>query len=214
MNEGLSHLAEELGSLHYDSLGDQTMRSRFQIGNLYNAYLYLREPHAHHLLTDVATGTIEERGAGWLFIRWLLDRYGAGTSRALVQTSLVDVLNVQAAAGGTPIETLLTRWALALYVSDLPGFTPPAEIPYTSWRFRTTFGSLHQQNPATFPLPFPLTPDSSIGATVLLTGTLQAGSGAFVQPRQLGNGEAFGLTFSASGASASSGPQLTVLRLH
>lgn len=213
LNEALSHLAEELGSMHYDSLGDATLRSRFQIGNLYNAYLYLREPNAHHLLTDVSTGTIEERGAGWLFVRWLLDRYGPATSRALVQTPLLDVLAVQSATGGTPIETLLTRWGLALYVSDLPNFTAPAEIPYTTWRFRTTFNSLHQQDPQNFPLPFPLVPDSSIGGAVLLTGEIQAGSGAYVQPRQLANGDAFALTFSASGAGSSSGPQLTVLRL-
>ena len=213
LNEGLSHLAEELGGMHYDSLGDQTWKSRFQIGNLYNAYQYLLEPNAHHLLVTDATGTLEERGAAWLFVRWLLDRYGANTSRALVQTPLIDVLAVQQAAGNTPIETLLTRWALALYVSDLPNFTPPAAIPYTSWHFRTTYASLHQQDPSNFPLPFPLTPDSSIGATVLLTGTLQAGSGAYVQPRQLANGDAFSLTFTV-GAAASAGPQVTVLRLH
>jgi len=212
LNEAMSHLAEELASLHYDSLGDTTWKSRFQIGNLYNAYQYLVEPNAHYLLVTDATGTLEERGAGWLFVRWLLDRYGAGTSRQLVQTPQVGVLAVQEATGA-PVESLLTRWALALYVSDLPGFTPPPEVPYTSWRFRTTFASLHQQDPADFPAEFPLVPDSSLGGDVLLTGTLRAGSGAYVLPRQAAGGDAFALTFSV-GAGALAGPQVTVLRLH
>jgi hypothetical protein len=213
LNEAMSHVAEELGSLHYDSLGDQTMRSRFQIGNLYNAFRYLREPHEHNLLTDVATGTLEERGAGWLFARWLLDRYGDLRTRDLVQTPLVDVAAVRAAAGGVPIESLLARWAMALYVSDLPGFTPPANVPYTSWRFRTTYASLNRQAPANFPVAFPLTPDSGLGGTVLQSGNLKAGSAAYVLPQQAAGGPSFALTFRAAGAPASSGPQLTVLRL-
>jgi len=211
LNEAMSHLAEELAGLHYDSLGDQTWKSRFQIGDLYNAYKYLTEPNAHFLLVTDATGTLEERGAGWLFVRWLVDRYGANLSRTLVQTPQVGVLAVQQATGA-PIESLLTRWALALFVSDLPGFTPPAGIPYTSWHFRTTFLSLHQQDPADFPAVFPLTPDSSVGAAVLLTGNLQAGSGAYVMPQQPAGGGAFALTFSA-GVNALAGPQVTVLRL-
>jgi hypothetical protein len=213
LNEALSHLAEELGYEYYDSIGDATWRTRFQIGNLFNAYRYLEEPHAHYLLVTDATGTLEERGAGWLFVRWLLDRYGDGVSSALVQTPLLGVLAVQAATGNTPIEDLLTRWGLALYVSDLPNFTPPANVAYTSWHFRTTYASLNQQDPANFPKPYPLTPDSSTGGDVLLTGTLRAGSGAYVRPRQGANGEPFALTFSA-GAGASAGPQVTVLRLH
>jgi hypothetical protein len=213
LNEALSHLAEELGSRHYDSLGDQTWRTRFQIGNLYNAYQYLEAPHQHYLIVTDAQGTLEERGAGWLFVRWLLDRYGENVAAALVQTPLLGVLAVQQATGGTPIESLLTRWGLALFVSDLPGFTPPAGIAYTSWRFRTTYASLHQQDPLNFPRAFPLAPDSSAGASVLLTGTLRSGSGAYVQPRQGANGDPFSLTFSV-GTNASAGPQVTVLRLH
>ncbi len=213
LNEALSHLAEELGSDYYDSIGDQTWRSRFQIGNLYNAYQYLEAPHQHYLLVTDATGTLEERGAGWLFVRWLLDRYGAQVAGDLVQTASRGVLAVQEATGDVPIEDLLTRWGLALFVSDLPGFTPPAGIAYTSWQFRTTFASLHQQDPANFPKAFPLTPDSSAGAGVLVTGPLRSGSGAYVQPRQGANGGPFALTFSV-GTSASAGPQVTVLRLH
>src|SRR2546426_1602345 len=49
--------------------------------------------------------------------------------------SLSGAVNV-AAQTGHAFDTTVTRWALANWVSDLPGFTAPPELQYTSWHFR------------------------------------------------------------------------------
>ena len=215
LNEAMSHLAEELGGEHYDSLNDQVTKSSYEFGDVYNAYNFLLAPNEHALITDNGAGTLEERGAGFLFLRYLADQFGPGITQTLEQTNNLGVLNVQAATGNTPIESLLTRWSLALYVDDLPGFSAPAALHYTSWNFRTTFASLHSQDPTDFPKAWPLTPDSSYGSAVQLNGPIHSGSPAYVLPRQQANASAFDLSFQVTGVSAAvAGPQLSIIRLH
>jgi len=101
-------------------------------------------------------------------------------------------------------------------VSDLSGFTAPPELTYTSWHFRHTFASLHLQDPADFPLPFPLIPTAGAASAVNLTGTLQAGSGTYDRALQAPSGPAFSLRFSRDGSTAlpaSIASRLSVIRL-
>jgi hypothetical protein len=69
LNEAMSHLAEELGALAFRDAGDQQAFSEYAIGNLYNAFQYLKAPGAQFLAYDLGTGTLAERGSGWLFLR-------------------------------------------------------------------------------------------------------------------------------------------------
>jgi hypothetical protein len=215
LNEALSHLAEELGGRHYDSLRIDTTASRFYIGNLYNAFKYLKDPLASAVVTTTGPGELTERGAEWLFVRYLVDRFGAQTSHDLVNTSSQGATNV-AAATGTAFATLLGHWALAVYASDYPGFTAPAELRYASWRFRTTFADLNAQRPTYFDRVFPLVPFSGTGGAVSVTGTLRSGSGAFVLATQAPDGRSFELDFSPSAGStfpSATGAQIAVVRL-
>jgi hypothetical protein len=215
LNEAMSHLAEELGGLHYDSLNIDSTASRFVLGNIYNAGLFLANPEAVTVVADAGNGELEERGAGWLLLRYLVDRFGPTISRTLEQTAQTGGANVQAATG-TAFETLLGRWLLALYVSDLPGFSAPPELRYTSWNFRTTFASLHAQDPQDFPFAFPLRPDSGNGQSAGFSGTLGAGSGAYLRVKQVTSSPAFGLTFRGpnGGALPATGfPQLAIVRV-
>jgi hypothetical protein len=215
LNEALSHLAEELGGQYYDSLGIDTTASRFYIGNLYNAFKYLRDPLASAVVTTTGPGELAERGAVWLFVRYLVDRFGAQTSRDLVNTSSLGAANV-AAVTGTPFATLLGHWALAIYASDQPGFTAPAELRYASWHFRTTFADLNAQSPSDFDRVFPLVPYSGTGGAVSVTGTLRSGSGAFVVATQAPDGRSFELDFRpATGGTfpTAAGAQVAVVRL-
>jgi len=214
LNEALSHLAEELGGLHYDSVGVTTTASRFYIGDLYNAAKYLHDPPLWAPVTETPPGELAERGAAWLFVRYLTDRFGTQVPRALVGTGLLGKANVEAATGAA-FADLLGRWALALYVSDLPGFTAPADLKFAKWRFRTTFGSLHAQNPTDFDRAFPLIPLTATGANVAVSGTLKSGTGAFVVVTQAA-GPGFSLSFrtpAGAGFPANAGAQLAVVRL-
>lgn len=215
LNEGMSHLAEELGGLHYDSLGVDSTASRFFIGNLYNAYGFLADPGAVAVVTETPPGSLEERGGAWLFLRYLLDRYGPGLSSQLEQTTQVGAANIELATG-VPFETLLGRYMLALYLTDLPGFTAPPELSYSNWNFRATYASLHSQSAADFPLAFPLHPDSGNGSAAFTNGKVSAGSGAYLLVQQAANGPSFSLAFRASSGlamPASAGPQFAIARV-
>ena len=178
LNEAMSHLAEELGGLKLKEMGDNQAFSDFVIGDLYNAFQYLKSPGANFMLYDAGTGTLAERGGSWLFLRWLVDKFGPSIPRRLEETSLVGTANI-AGAAGEPVSRLLAQWFLANWVSDLPQFTAPERLRYETWSFRTTYGSLNQQQPSRFDRSYPLVPTQEISSTFASNGTLRAGSGDY-----------------------------------
>jgi hypothetical protein len=215
LNEALSHTAEELGGLHFEAQGRNDLFSQFAIGDIYNNYLYLQDPGTVYLFPNEGTGTLEERGAAWSFVRWLRDQYGEDLTRRLDETDRTGADNVVAAAN-MPFTTLVSQWFLANYVSDLPGFTPPQRLTYQTWHFRTTYQSLHDQQPANFPLPFPLVPLQFDGGTFAFSGTLLAGSGDYFRVVQTAGEKGFTVLLTNSGGGAlpaSIGARLNVIRI-
>lgn len=187
LNEGLSHYAEELGARQIpDELlsAPGSRFSQFIAGDLGNARRYLNDVEGNFLIEPgSSTGTLAERGANWLFVRWLADHFGTGGSstaltRALVQTTRLGAANVTAATG-VDFPSLVAQWQMANYLDDLSGFTPSnSRLQYLSWNFRRTFDSLHTVRPDTVAdAPYPLVPDSARDGTYLRRGVLRAGSG-------------------------------------
>ena len=211
LNEGMSHISEELAGLHFEGKGQDSLFSRFAIGDLYNGYLYLSTPGDVFTLPLSGTGSLEERGAGWLFLRWVLDQYGSGVTRRLVETGRSGADNVVAAVG-TPFDRLLTQWFLANWVSDLPGFTAPPRLTYTTWRLRTTYAGLYDQLPSRFSKPFPIDPPIVSPLTVRLDGTIHAGSGEYLRLRQEPGMRGFTLRMTQPGGAAL--PASVVARLN
>ncbi|MGA2383236.1 MAG: hypothetical protein ABSG61_07330 [Gemmatimonadales bacterium] len=217
LNEAMSHLAEELGGRHYDSVqADTETAARFLFGDLYNAYLYLLNPAANAVITTTGADGLEQRGAQWLFLRYLVDRYGAATTRRLEQTALTGDANVVAAAGSTGLAKLLGGWALALYVADLASFNPDPDLTYTHWRFRSTYDSLHVRDGVTFVRDFPLEPAAASGGSFAVSGTISSGSGSYLDIVLSAGEPSFTVTFTEPGGLALSGsgnPQLAIVRL-
>jgi hypothetical protein len=223
LNEGFSHYAEELGGRTY-APGTPEF-SRFMIGDLYNAYQYLDSTRNHFLLPTAGIGSLAERGAAWLFVRYLVDQYAADTTvaswnaftRQMLGTTDVGAANIANRTGDT-FTGVVTRWAMANWVSDLPGFPAPNQLKYRSWLFRTTYDSL-QADPqvgSSFPKGFPLTPTFSAGRAVNLTGTLHAGSGTYHRALQAPSTPGFTLLFSTgSGGPLDPAlvPRLNVIRI-
>jgi hypothetical protein len=222
LDEGLSHLAEELGGRSFLP-DDPTTFGNFMKGDVYNAYQFLDSSSTTYLVDSSTVPSLAARGAAWLFVRYLTDQFRADTSfaattvftRSLEQTSEVGGATV-ATATGTAFADLARRWILANYVSDLPGFSAPPELRYASWNLRATFDSLHTAFSITFPKPFPLTPTLSVENTLAITGTLYAGSGVYALVTQAPAGPGFTLLFSGPGGAAlpnTLGPTLNVIRL-
>lgn len=214
LDEGLSKYAEELAGRSYLP-GNNQQFSNYVIGDVFDAYQYLRAPSTSPLLIPEDTGSLAEIGASWLFTRYLVDHFGSGLPLKLHQTTLVGSANI-AAQTGQPFTTLVTRWALTNWVSDLPGFSPPGELQDTSWHFRTTFAALHAQDSTDFPLAYPLVPGAGAGGQVSITGTVTSGSGAYLRVFQAPSGPAFSLHFTRDGATALPAalvPRLDVIRI-
>jgi hypothetical protein len=215
LGEGLSHLSEELAAIRFESLGDQQLFSNFAIGNLYNAYIYLEGPGAHYVLGSQGTGTLEERGASWLFLRWVVDQFGDAVVRRMVETTLTGADNV-AGAAGEPFSRLLSEWFLANYVSDLSGFNTPPRLRYTTWSLRDVYADLHQQDAERFPTAFPLVPPGFTGGSFNVGGTLRSGSGDYYLVGQAPSGSGFTVSFTnpAGGSvSAAVTPRIEVIRI-
>ena len=187
LNEGLSHFAEELGGRLLGNGPGQGLASsrlvQFGINNLLNANDYLLDPEAHFLITpSSSTGTLEERGANWLFVRWLADHFatdtnGTSLTRQLVGTALLGSTNVEAATG-TTMSQLVPLWQLANYLDNLPGFAPAdPRLEYPSWDLRHIYDTLNFQRPDLVPREYPLLPDSTTTGSYSRSGTLRGGSG-------------------------------------
>lgn len=207
LNEGLSHLAEELGGRRVPSSscrGNDCL-SQFVLSDVSNAYQYLFDPERWHVVTPQnSVGRSAERGAAWLLLRWTVDHYGAGDNftRSLVQTSRRGAANL-AAATNSAFDNLVGEWHLANYLGHLPGFTPAnSRLKYTSWNWRVTFAGLRDQSPIQYPRTFPLVPDSTRGSYDH-SGTLRGGSGRHLRLTLAGGGDPIDVRLSDA---AGSGP--------
>ena len=222
LNEGMSHLSEELAALHFEAQGDQTRFSQFAIGNLFNGFRYLSAPGANFLLPQLGTGTLEERGASWLFLRWLVDQFGDDIPRRLSATAENGATNV-AAAAGEPFARLVSEWFVANWVSHNPNVSlTPADsakierLQYVTWDLRATYQQLHNQLPERFNRPYPVVPLLAPGGAFSFGSTLRAGSGDYVLITQAPNEDGFSLTFTRENGSPLEGlarPRLNVIRL-
>ncbi len=156
LNEGLSHYAEELASLQQERrypwpAGRASPEQQFPdtagwfiLNNMINSYLFLREPYTHSLTAIAGGGTLEERGAGWLFVRWLADRFGEDIVRQMVQSPLRGAANVRDRTG-VAFDRLAAEFSVMAYADSLPGsrrnIVAP-ELRLTSRNLRALFARL------------------------------------------------------------------------
>jgi len=109
---------------------------------------------------------------------------------------------------------VVSRWALANYVTDRGG--APPELQYDSWRLHAVYSSLHTQRPNTFQSIYPLVPTLSQGRNFILSGALRAGSGYYHLAEQPYGDPGFTLSFTAPNGAPidpATMPRLNVIRL-
>ena len=114
INEGLAHIAEDLNG--------------FDASNIGRANLFLVNPGDATLI--YRGDELEERGASFLFLRHVGDRYGEIVFRNLVQSKKAGVANVEAATGAY-FNELFADWAAACYLDDR-GITSDPRFNYSS----------------------------------------------------------------------------------
>ncbi|NOT10052.1 MAG: hypothetical protein HOP28_17805 [Gemmatimonadales bacterium] len=200
LNEGFSHFAEELGGRLIPNAectpAFTSCRSQYTSGNILNSYDYFKNPESFFLVgPSSSNGTLQERGASWHFLRWVLDQYASdsilatATSRAMVATNQTGVANVQAATGAS-FATMVPQWLMASYLDD--GNDLPEEatgrLRLKSWGLRAIWTNPANQKVNNGPFEgFPLLPET-ISGVFSRSGVLRGGSGRHFRVTQPSNG--------------------------
>jgi hypothetical protein len=193
LDEGMSIVAEELGSVYYEQKCPGTAcRSNpsqlfpdssqgFIQGFLYDSYQYAFLPDtASVTLNTDDEGGFSWRGGAWLFARWLGDQMGSTVYHQLERGPSNAIADVQQVTGQT-FPSLFSNFGIALYTDSLPGLprnTAPAVNRFVSRNVSQLWARLYATSgaPGTdIPTPNPLvltkiTSDTS--SSILVPGTM------------------------------------------
>lgn len=230
LDEGMSIVAEELGSLYYEQKCPGTAcrtdptqlfpdsSQGFIQGFLYDSYLYALLPDTASLtLHDDSEDGFAWRGGDWLLMRWLGDQMGAGFYKKLEQSSLTGVANIQAASGQS-FPSLFANFGLSLFTDSLPGLarsTAPAVDRFTTRNMRQMWARLYATSggpdiPLAYPVQvFAITADTS-------TDVMDPGTMSYFRLDTPSNQATVSLQFAGPGGVAipsAARPQLVIFRL-
>jgi hypothetical protein len=171
LNEGLSHVAEELLFYHegvsapLQNLDLTSIRASVRLKDAFNADQgsnagryreYLLAPSVSSPMRN--DDSLSTRGATWDFLRYAADRKtrGGGTDasvwQALVNSSTSGIANLRQVFGSN-LGTMLSDWSVSHYADDiLPGVS--ADFTQPSWNWHTIYPALggSASSPSTYPL--------------------------------------------------------------
>jgi uncharacterized protein YjdB len=217
LNEGLSHIAEELlfyrasGLAPRQNITLSTLRSSQTILDAVNAYQvsnfgrlieYLEDPEGRSPYAN--DDELATRGATWQLLRYAADRSSTTQQTLwfnLANSRTTGVANFTAVFGGEFIP-LVRDWATAQYTDDAVATT--ATLQHPSWHYRSILPAL--LDPQTFPLK-----TRTLVAGTPLSLTLKGGSAAYL--RFGVGGDATGrITPTSSGAALPAAVSVTVVR--
>jgi hypothetical protein len=189
LNEGLSHIAEELLYYRATRLAPRQNLTASVVGAnqaLSDAFFnYQGENFDRYLIfigkpsqTSVYAGNdnLETRGATWNLLRYLADHRGTSdgdTWQTLVNTTLTGQANLANVFGPTYL-TQIRDWATSVFTDDEPGVTD-ARFLEPSWDMRDIFGHLETSDgtPINFALQVkPLADGSPVSTEVQAGGTV------------------------------------------
>ena len=125
LDEGLAHIAEDLNG--------------YKSSNIARANLFLEDPGDVTLI--YGGDALEERGASFLFLRLLGDRFRTSVYKRLVQSKHTGVANVEAATGAL-FNELFADWDAACYLSGR-GITADERFNYSSIDLQGDFKPLY-----------------------------------------------------------------------
>jgi hypothetical protein len=230
LDEGMSIVAEELGSLYYEQKCPGTT-CRTNLAQLFpdssQAFVqgFLFDSYQYALLPDTASVTLHDdsddgiswRGGDWLLVRWLGDQMGAGLFKRLDQSSLTGVANIQNASGQS-FPALFADFGLSLFTDSMPGLpraTAPAVDRFVTRNVRQLWARLFvTSNQTDVPLAYPvqvfaITADTS-------TAVMDPGTNSYFRLDTPANAATVSIQFAGPGGvalPAAMRPQLAIFRL-
>jgi hypothetical protein len=207
LNEGLSHVAEEL--LFYESSKLQpranidvtTIRrsqayvdafNNFNVANVGRYESYLESPSDYSPFAD--NDSLETRGATWSFLRYAADHRATSDGDVwfkLVNSTTTGIANLNQVLGTNAL-AVARNWSVAVATDDLAGFAPSYQQP--SWNFRDILATLRSNT------AFPLA-TRTLATAAPTSVTLVAGGSAYLR---------FGATASSSPTISWTSPNASV----
>jgi hypothetical protein len=214
LSEALAHTAEDLVGDVFAQRGELTLARDFRRPNYLRAHRWLSQVDDVGMIADDGQGSVELRGAGWLFLRYLRGQYGGNTLLAnLTQTTLSSTANVVARTGQS-WSGLLSDFALALFADEAP------ELTGVTLDVRYTFSDFNPRTAITQEVgSWPLTRTVQTLGDGGLEGQLPSSSTAYLQlnaPAGSSTYPAVNMVFAGlRGGPFRSGtvPQLSIMRL-
>ncbi|MGH7592244.1 MAG: hypothetical protein ACRELE_00080 [Gemmatimonadales bacterium] len=231
MDEGLSIVAEELGSRYYeDKCPSPACRTDpaqifpdssqgFVNGFLYDSYQYALLPDTASLtLHNDSENGFSWRGGDWILMRYLGDRFGDGFFQQ-VERGPSDGLNAISSATGQAFPLLFADFGTALYTDSFPGLpraTAPAVDRFVSRNLRQLWARLFvTSGPSTsFPRSMPLQLSSVTSDTS--TFVMNPGTMSYWRLDTPATSGTVSIRFATPGGNRFSSalhPQLAILRL-
>ena len=222
LNEGLSHIAEEL--LYYrvaklaprQNINATIIRSSQAEVNAFNNYqgdntgryeVFLGKPNQ----TSVYAGndSLETRGATWNLLRYLADHRGTSDGDTWFQldnsttTGKQNLMNVF----GSNLLTQIRDWATSVFADDLPGQSD-VRFSQPSWNYRDIFPHLSSSGVLLGRYPLAVLPLSD---TDPVTVSIDAGGAAYIR-FAVPAGSSASIDWSSGGAPVNALMQFTVVR--
>ena len=223
LNEGLSHVAEELVFFRASGLQSrQNLDAAVTQNPAAAAFATFMKQNAdryrRYLLSTALQGPVgidqsdddlETRGAVWSFLRYAADRSGPTDGTfwyRLVNSQTSGAANLSQVLG-SPLAPVLRDWAISVYADDAtPGGAGDSRFSQPSWNFR----SLYPAMSTTFPLTASSERRLTNGATASVT--MRGGGVGFLRFVVGANSEAL-LGVTSGGQPIPASIQLAVVRL-
>jgi hypothetical protein len=231
LDEGLSIIAEELGSTYYENKcpppscrTDPAQIFPDSAEGFVQSFLY--DSYQYALLPDTASVTLHDdsedgfswRGGAWLLLRWLGDQLGSGVYQKLEHGTAGGVADIEQATGQS-FPSLFASFGLSLYTDSLPGLArtaAPAGLRFTSRNVKQLWARLFATSGPTADIPranpvflFAVTTDTT-------TLEMSPGTTTYFRLDTPANAATVTIRFAAPGGvalQAALRPQLAVFRL-
>lgn len=175
LSEAIAHAAEDVLGDVFLERADTPTAANFKLPNFIRAFNYVKDPTVASVIWATSPGTLEERGASWLFLKYLMGHHGErDLLRRLTQTSRSSVSNVTAETGKS-WTVLFHDWAVALWADGAPELEGAAVDPrftFPNIDLRSRIGQIGGG--------YPLQPRTFAFADFAVTDTLPASSPAYV----------------------------------
>jgi len=210
LSEGLAHAAEDVVGTVLAERG-AAISTDFVRPNYVRAQLYLQRPASTSLVNVESPGSLQERGAAWLLIKYLSGHYGGdGLLGRLTSSAAKGAANVSGAVG-RPWAELLSEFAVALWAdgaTELQGVSIDQHFTFAAFELRNVLDGLAGG--------YPLVPPVISFQDFVISDLLSAAAQDYLVVQAPSTPGAFNLAYTGLRGgpfSPSSSAQLTVLRL-